>query len=453
MPDSIFTAEELKLAEKIITFSRREAARKSSFLEKGIYRLAPAVTAQVKVIAADYTTLYYNPKGIIEAFSKKSSRIADEIAHCVMHCMLKHPSYMLPDRELSDVCTDASVETMLENTGVFDLNGFNFISGECGGSSAVKIYNAAAGDAKLQKRLTAMSEKYCHDDHSVWRSPPQDCRQSGSGGQKGQGDKQQGGGSKSPSEAAGGQSGNDSIKAQEKEWEQIFSGAASQLSMKYGNSSGNIFASIDPPSRFSRFSYKEYLKRFAAAEIIEEDPETFDLMLYTAGMDMYEDICFVEPYEVREAVSPTDIIFAIDMSGSCGGEIAANFLRQIYTLFESMNIRSSVNIHVLFFDTEILGTQIIRSRNDAERFIKNYTGHGFGGTDFNCVFDYADHFSEHSGGRKLKGLFFFSDACGSFPFEKPAYKTTFFVPAESCGFHDFGSGVPDWAELVKYDDS
>lgn len=448
MPDNFFTDEELKIAQKIITFSRREAARKLSFLEKGIYYLTPAVTAEVSFISADYTNLYYNPKGVIKAFSKDSSKPADEIAHCVMHCMLKHPSFMLPDEELSDACTDASVEAMLERADESRNNGaFMSAAFECGSSGAAKIYSAAAKDAKLQKRITALSKKYCQDDHSVWRKPPEDCRQNGGeqNPDKGQQSDQQ-------SENGSASSGKGSIQEQENTWDQLLSGAESQLSMTYGNSSGNIFASIEPPSRFSKFSYKEYLKKFAAAEIIEEDPETFDLMLYTAGMDMYEDICFVEPYEVREAVSPTDIIFAIDMSGSCGGDIAVNFLRQIYTLFETMNIKSGVNIHVLFFDTDILGAEIIRSKNDAEKFIKNYTGHGFGGTDFNCVFNYANMFSEKSGGKKLKGLFFFSDACGSFPYEEPSYKTTFFVPSESCGGIDIGFGIPDWVELVKYDD-
>lgn len=448
MPDNFFTDEELKIAQKIITFSRREAAKKLSFLEKGIYYLTPAVTAEVKCISADYTNLYYNPKGLIEMFSKNSSKPTEEIAHCVMHCMLKHPSFTLPDEELSDACTDASVEAMLESAGIYRHNEFNYLSRECGSSSAAKLYNAAAEDAKLQKRITALSNKYCQDEHSVWRKPPEDCK-SKCGVQNENG--QENGGERS-SEQSLASAVNASIKDRENAWDQLLSDAKSQLSMTYGNGSGNIFASIEPPSRFSKFSYKEYLKKFAAAEIIEEDPETIDLMLYTAGMDMYEDICFVEPYEVREAVSPTDIIFAIDMSGSCSGDIAVNFLRQIYTLFETMNIKSVVNIHVLFFDTEILGAKTIRSKNDADKFIKNYTGHGFGGTDFNCVFDYANTFSEKSGGKRLKGLFFFSDACGNFPYEKPYYKTTFFVPVESCGGFELGFGIPEWVELVKYDD-
>ena len=76
---------------------------------------------------------------------------------------------------------------------------------------------------------------------------------------------------------------------------------------------------------------------------------------------------------------------------------------------------------------------------------------GFGGTDFNCVFDYADEFRKKSGGRPLKGLFFFSDACGNFPDEKKEYPTTFFVPETTYAL-DLESFVPGWVELVHYKD-
>ncbi len=202
--------------------------------------------------------------------------------------------------------------------------------------------------------------------------------------------------------------------------------AESQCGMMYGTGSGNMFLSLVPPDRFSKFSYKEYICRFVMEEILEDDPETIDIMLYTTSMEMYEDIPIVEWNEIRERCNPSDIIIAIDMSGSCDGEIASNFLRQVYTLFDEMNIRGNVNIHTVFFDTEILEAAIIRNKNDADEFIANYSPHGFGGTNFNCVFDYADNFSSVSSGRKVKGLFFFSDACGSFPDEKKYYPTTFF---------------------------
>lgn len=239
----------------------------------------------------------------------------------------------------------------------------------------------------------------------------------------------------------------------ESAWKEMFINASSECSMMYGNQSGNLFCCLTPPDRFSRFSSIEYLKRFVREEIAEDDPETLDMILYTAGLELYEDMPIVEWNEIRERINPSDIIIAIDMSGSCDGDVTANFLRQIYTLFNEMDIRGFVNIHLLFFDTEILGEKIIRTREDAERLVKEYKAWGFGGTDFRCVFSYADNFPQLSGGRQLKGLFFFSDAMGSFPDNKKPYKTTFFVPDSQYSENESYDFVPDWIELIHYNDN
>ncbi|MBQ5332225.1 MAG: hypothetical protein J6K92_03050, partial [Oscillospiraceae bacterium] len=119
-----------------------------------------------------------------------------------------------------------------------------------------------------------------------------------------------------------------------------------------------------------------------------------------------------------------------------------------------MNIRSSVNINVVTFDTNITMEKNIRSKKDAEILVQDYSPGGWGGTDFRCVFEYADNFSKKNRGKKLKGLFFFSDACGAFPDTKPSYRTTFFVPAEDDQAYSFFDTdfVPEWVELVKYKD-
>ena len=94
-----------------------------------------------------------------------------------------------------------------------------------------------------------------------------------------------------------------------------------------------------------------------------------------------------------------------------------------------MNIGSNVNIHVVFFDTQILKTCIIRNKHEAEEFIRGYNAFGFGGTDFNCVFDYADEFRKKSGGRPLKGLFFPMPA-EAFPTKRKTIPLPFSYPKQ-----------------------
>lgn len=496
IPDNS-SSEDKQLAEKIIRHSMREAARKFTYLKNGIYYLIPKAADDVKTIGADYSTLFYNPVGVIEMFEKEPQKVVEAIVHCVLHCMMLHPSYTPQNQTLFDMAADVSINAMTEND--FSYNDtFRSFTEKCSGSTAIKIYISVAENMQLQKRISAITARHPLDDHSVWHKKDEEKDQNGFGG-PGMGFMNSGPGtqnnkdeksSQNPgkpkgdnssqnknnekgSQNPGNQKGDNStqnIKNQkgsqnnqilsglsgadknsdEKIWSALFNEALNSCRREYGNSSQNIFSRLSPPDRFSRFSYIEYLKQFAKEEIIQEDPETFDMMLYIAGLDMYNDMPVVEWNETREDMNPTDIIIAIDMSGSCDNEIASNFLRQVYTIFESMKSGNSVNIHVLTFDVEINKTAVITSKADAENFLKDYSLMGLGGTDFRCVFEYADSFAEKSFGRKLKGLFFFSDAYGSFPDDKKPYPTTFFVPDDGydCSY-DF---VPDWIELVHYND-
>lgn len=480
IPDNS-SSEDKQLAEKIIRHSMREAARKFTYLKNGIYYLIPKAADDVKTIGADYSTLFYNPVGVIEMFEEKPQKVVEAIVHCVLHCMMLHPSYTPQNQTLFDMAADVSINAMTEND--FSYNDtFRSFTEKCSGSTAIKIYISVAENMQLQKRISAITARHPLDDHSVWHKKDEEKDHNGFGGpgmgnqQNGNEKSSQGNGQNQQNQKSDngkqhkkcsqlnshgqnqtdlkGEQKNQSSSlpsdSDEKIWSALFNEALNSCQREYGNGSQNIFSRLSPPDRFSRFSYIEYLKQFAKEEIIQEDPETFDMMLYIAGLDMYNDMPVVEWNETREDMNPTDIIIAIDMSGSCDNEIASNFLRQVYTIFESMKSGNSVNIHVLTFDVEINKTAVITSKADAENFLKDYSLMGLGGTDFGCVFEYADSFAEKSFGRKLKGLFFFSDAYGSFPQDKKPYPTTFFVPDDGydCSY-DF---VPDWIELVNYND-
>lgn len=415
-----------ELAERIMKHIRREAVSKYAYLEKPIYHLSLCAADRVRCLGANYKTLYYNPEDVTEMFDKAPEKLISALVHAVLHCMLLHPSICTGKNELFDNAADIMVNAMLENESIAsDVQQWRsecrtlMSDHDC--SCAAELYNKALTDKKLKKQMNRILSKQSLDDHSVWHIAADD-----------------------PSGAEGGD------EAARSDWKQLLAEAEAMSGRIYGTGSGNIFAPIKPPDRFSRFSYDEYIRRFAKTEIADEDPETIDMLLYTTSMEMYGDIPIVEWNEIREYCDPSDIIIAIDMSGSCAGETAASFLRQVYTLFDEMKIRSNVNIHTVFFDTSIIEETVIRNKHDADRFISEYTPFGFGGTDFKCVFDYADNFSRKANGKRLKGLFFFSDACGFFPDKKKDYPTTFFVPRNVSGFPD--RFVPQWVELVHYDD-
>lgn len=449
-----FTTEEKELAENIIAYNFRNIAKELPFLQKPIFSLKLEASSELTSICSDYSKLYFNPVKIIELYRKNKKRIYEMIVHSVLHCLFLHPSMVSAHDEFFDAAANAAVNCMMIKANVFTAPMSVFMKSEqliqkVGSTAATDMLSAAEKDAEVRQLVTIVGSIDL-DDHCMWYKKEEKPDDKG----KGRNDKEKGI-EKEMSEAAA-----DLVNGPDaqSEWSAMLSEAMAiaKREFNYGNIHGDMFDNVKKPDRFSKMSYREYIKKFAMSEIISEDPETIDPIMYSWGMEHLQDIPIIEFSETKEHSVVSDIIIAIDMSGSCSGEIAANFLRQLYTLFDEMEIRSTVNINVITFDTEIMDNFIVRSKNDADKFLSNYGGQGWGGTDFNCVFNYADMYSSNNCGKKLKGLFFFSDGMGSFPFEKPSYRTTFFVPVDkgSAPFFCFDPvSVPEWVELVKYDDN
>ena len=458
-----FSPEELEVSDEIMKLCLRSGANDFPYLKNPIFALKLSPTHKTVSICADYSRLYYNPKWIIEQFRRSKEKTVNSIIHCVLHCLYLHPSIISEEDAVFNAAADLAVLIMMYNSGVQKLNvRHNFIDevlNICGSTSTNDIFKAAKNDPDFLTKVFSVTNKHKQDDHKLWyekeeeKSPKENGTGRPSGGKCPKSETNKGERNSGSSD----QTAQNPNGREEALWGSMLAQAKSDIKIiGYGIAHGNMFMEIKKPDRFSRFSYKEYFRRFAKNEICSEDPETIDMMMYSAGFDMYGDITLVEFSEIRESMEFSDVIIAIDISGSCSGETAVNFLRQVYSLFEEMDIRSNVRIHAVTFDTEIIGKAVIRNRSDAERFIRDYDKHtssGWGGTNFNCVFDYADDFKKHNNGKKLKGLFFFSDGCGAFPENKRKYLTTFFIPVY--GNNDLQgdySFIPPWVECVKYND-
>lgn len=462
------TPEEKKLAEEIMVLTVRNIAKDYDFIQKPVYSLKLKADDKVKSISSDYSNLYFEPKWVISLYKKNKKKFVETVVHSVLHCLFLHPSQLTEQNELFDAAADAAVFCMMNSAEALVSPSscrslIDKLNKNCSGLSAAEIYAAAKKEPSIKSAIYSLSSLLKEDDHSAW------YRKEDRGQKKDDGisiDENTPVISEEELQKAIEEgrivpvSEEDAKADKEKEWSAMLveSKSNAQRSAQYGNVHGKMFAEIKKPDRFSRMSYKEYIRRFARTEIAAEDPDTLDHVLYNWGIENLDDTPLVEYCETKEHFVATDIIIAVDMSGSCSGEIAVNFLRQLHTLFAEMNIKGVVNINVVTFDTEITSSFVIHSAKDAKRLLEKYEGRGWGGTDFHCVFDYADKFSKKNRGKKLRGLFFFSDAMGSFPDKKPKYKTTFFVPVDKNSRSGFGyiddfSFVPNWVDLVKYDDN
>lgn len=457
-----FSADELELSANIISHTMRTAAADFPYMMKPVYSLRAEATDETPSMCSDYSCLYYNPKWVIGIYSKNKKKLENTIIHSVLHSLLLHPSMTSENDKIFEAAADMAVFSMMHEAGAINapmtiLNEISKLLEGCKSRTTSEFYDNADKSTAFRNRLFSAVTKLKEDDHSLWYTHKDKRSSDPQNGQSTVAETQDAPNNPQNAECEEGSLSKacEVLKADEAEWSKLMIMAQhSAASKTYGTTSGNLFFTPAPPDRFSKFSYIEYLRRFALQEVVSEDPDTLDMMMYHWGLDNLDNTPIVELCETRELCCATDIIIAIDVSGSCSGEIASNFLRQIYTLFTQMNIRSSVNINVVTFDTNITMEKKIRSKKDAEILVQDYSPGGWGGTDFRCVFEYADNFSKKNRGKKLKGLFFFSDACGAFPDTKPSYRTTFFVPAEDDQAYSFFDTdfVPEWVELVKYKD-
>ena len=97
-----------------------------------------------------------------------------------------------------------------------------------------------------------------------------------------------------------------------------------------------------------------------------------------------------------------------------------------------------MEIHLVQFDTKIQAATIIRSQKELPSLTDSFSVHGFGGTDYRCVFEYANAIR-----RGVQGLLILTDGYGTYPSERPAYPTAFLLAdflKEDSGL----SGAPGW---------
>ena len=89
---------------------------------------------------------------------------------------------------------------------------------------------------------------------------------------------------------------------------------------------------------------------------------------------------------------------------------------------------------------------MIHDSREMERYLKNFTVHGFGGTDFRPAFTYVSQLLEAGAFTKLRGLIYFTVGYGIFPVKMPPYDTGFVFMRED--YRDVD--VPPWAmKLVQ----
>ena len=184
-------------------------------------------------------------------------------------------------------------------------------------------------------------------------------------------------------------------------------------------------------------------RRFAVLrEEVQVDPDSFDPIFYTFGLEMYGNLPLVEPQEFKEVRRIEEFVIAIDTSQSTNGALVQGFLEQTYAILrEQETFSRKMHIRILQCDTKVQSDVKITSEEELKEYMDHFTLKGGGGTDFRPVFSYVEQLRAQGELRDLKGLLYFTDGEGEYPKRRTEYETAFLFLKET----DPGAQFPPWA--------
>lgn len=238
-----------------------------------------------------------------------------------------------------------------------------------------------------------------------------------------------------------------------KDWEEIAKEIEMNLetfSKQWGEEAGNFVSSLALANRRT-YDYTDFLRRFmTVTEQIKLNPEEFDYTYYMFGMELYDNMPFIEPLEYKESESIRDFVIAVDTSESVNGPLVKKFIQHTFSiLMEARDRATDVNIHVIQADSKVQSDLRIKDLRDIDILMDGFTIRGFGGTDFRPAFDHVQFLRDCGDLSDMKGMIYFTDGIGQFPEKAPDFDVAFV-------FVDDGQRelppVPPWAMKVTLDE-
>ena len=387
--------DKIKAAEEILSLSVNLFYSQYGYFAYALEKLSPKIDEGVKTAATDGVTIRINPLYFLEWTAEGKSPVS-LLLHILLHVLFLHPfkrdvgiDYSLA----ADICVCSAVD---EIGSAYDSDKnrnerkavYKSIISQFGifNEGYAEKYLANLGEEE-KDRLKSIFH-VC--DHSLWHSDVKPL---------------------------GGERDLEKIIAT---WRKIAVEA-----MRASDLSSGTFSSIVKANAGGKYDYRNFLRKFLnSEEVIKSSDEEFDLIYYRLGLDLYGNVPLIENLEYREDKNLSDVVIAIDTSGSTRGEPVKRFLEETYSLI-SGNVGSgeSFGVRIIQCDSEIKSDKTVYSKREFEDLMANFTLVGGGGTDFRPVFKLLE--KDKKDGRKIKGLIYFADGEGTFPKEDAGIKTCF----------------------------
>ncbi len=464
-----------ELAHNVVVLSRNTLLVNLRFLDAALSQFS--LKQKQFSFATDGRSLFYTPRHVLLRYKKEKESITRDYLHLVLHCIFRHMYiHTLVDQTLWNLACDIAVENVINDLGLSCVTAQRqFQQGDILGKlrgnikqvTAEKVYKWYLDHPP--KDLDVLTGLFYADDHAPWyrlhSTRAEDNEQSGNGQIQKEigvevgvatkasniicdsvsenGCEFQNCANQKTSESS--DRDNTCCDGIEQTWKDISEHVQMDLdifSKQHGRGAGSLMQNLKAVNR-EQHDYTAFLKRFAVqGEIMKLNPEEFDYIFYTYGLQVYKNMPLIESLEYRDVRRIREFVIAIDTSGSVAGVLVQKFIQKTYNILkQEESFFSKINLHILQCDAQIQEDVKITSQKEFDEYLTHITLRGFGGTDFRPVFQYVDGLRKSREFINLTGLIYFTDGNGDFPEQPPDYRVAFaFVNDE-----DNVPILPSWA--------
>lgn len=356
----------------------------------------------ISTAGTDGGSVRFSPRWILRLYRDNPPRLRRGYLHMLLHCLYLHPFEGQRGR-LWDLAADLAVEQVISTVLP---SAPNPLRDQClkalgGKARSAGVLYEMLKDGVFSFSTEEMEDAFHFDTHALWRYSPKECQK----------------------------------------WRALASGAG-QGGSRAGRTAGNGVETLEL-SGPGRYDYRRFLRQFTTRrEEVIPDPENFDLVLYSFGMDLYGNLPLIEPLEYQEAARLAELVIAVDTSGSCSAETVRKFLEETYAIVsEQENFFREMKVYLIQCDCLVQSVTVIHSAKEWLDSSRNITIQGRGGTDFTPVFRYVEELREKKELKDLKALLYFTDGDGVYPRQPTEYQTAFVFLHKT----DHMDHVPSWA--------
>lgn len=423
-------AKELEeIGVHILRQARNELYLGMRFLDVALSSFTYAISAKVDPVGTDGAAIYFHPSHLGGLYRTSRVLVNRAYLHMVLHCLFRHLGGRKErDERLWNLACDIAVESMIDgmfhrsvrfSRSMLRRDIYRRLKEQIPVLNAQSIYRELKSWNLSSDQLEKLSVEYVVDDHVLWESQEERKRQE-----------------------------------QNNKWKEIAEQMETDMqtfSKEASDQAGGLEQMLSVENR-QKHDYREFLRKFAVLK--EEprlDPDTFDYVFYSYGLQLYGNMPLIEPQETREIKKIQEFVIVIDTSMSCSGTLVERFLEETYSvLSENESFFHKVHIRVLQCDERVQQEQVITNEEELRRYMEQLVLKGGGGTDFRPAFAHVERLVREGVFEQLKGMIYFTDGFGIYPKRMPPFETAFVFLEEDYRNRD----VPPWAiQIVLSEDA